>query len=190
MKTPAPDIASTAACFLSDGSVAGPSTEGEREKHLAPVSFSIPMPPSTNHLFKNVKGVGRVKTKAYQDFCLMAVAAIRRQKVAKIGGYVTMVWAVERSSLQADISNRLKAAEDAIVMSGIIDDDRFVTAHTITWAPKANGMAHVQIYPIQRMTLDFYPSQDGASGAWIVRAPEQENEINGDFPQQSQDGQG
>lgn len=170
------------------------TTEGERavEGHSAigagqldrpvPISFTIPMPPSTNHLFKNVKGVGRVKTKAYEDFRLMAIAAIRRQRVHAIPGRVVMVWAVERNSLQSDISNRLKAAEDSIVKAGIIEDDRFVTSHFITWAPKANGLAHVQIYPIQRMTLDFYPSQDGASGAVIVRAPQsEEGEDHGDF---------
>lgn len=167
---------------INQGAVADTSdAAGEGASQLAPAaSFTLPMPPSTNHLFRNVKGVGRVKTKAYEDFCLMAIAAIRRQGVQKIDGHVVIVWAVERLSAQADISNRLKAAEDAMVKSGIIDDDRFVTSHFITWAPKANGLAHVQIYPIQRLTLDFYPSHDGASGAIVVNAPQHQGEDHGD----------
>lgn len=150
----------------------------------APVAFTIPLPPSTNHLFKNVKGVGRVKSKAYEDFTLMAVAAIRRQRVPAIGGYVVMLWAFERSSAQADVSNRIKAAEDSIVKAGVIEDDRFVTAHFLTWAPPANGTAHVQIFPASsRMTLDFYPSHDGASGAIIVQAPQPQGDDHGYFAQ-------
>lgn len=137
----------------------------------APAAFTIPMPPSTNHLFKNVKGVGRVKTKTYDDFTMMAVAAIRRQRVKPVPGYVVMLFAFELASSQADVSNRIKAAEDAIVKAGVIDDDRFVTAMMVVKTPAANGLAHVQIYPVQSMTLDFHPSHSGASGAMIVTAP-------------------
>ena len=147
----------------------------------APVSFTIPMPPSVNHLYKNVKGVGRVKTKAYDDFTMMAVAAIRRQSVPRIEGRIVAIWGVERRSDQADVSNRLKAAEDSLVKAGIIEDDRFITAHFITWSPPANGLAHIQLLPVQRLTLDFYPSHNGASGAVILRAPQPEGEDHGDF---------
>jgi Holliday junction resolvase RusA-like endonuclease len=145
----------------------------------SPVSFQIPMPPSTNNLFKNVRGVGRVKTKTYDDFTMMAVTAIRRQKVKPIAGYVVILFAFELASSQADVSNRIKAAEDAIVKAGVIDDDRFVTAMMVTKVPAANGLAHVQIFPIQQFTLDFHPSHSGASGAMIIRAPQPNGEDNG-----------
>lgn len=148
----------------------------------APVRFTMPTPPSANHLFKNVKGVGRVKASHYDDFIRMGVAAIRRQGVEAIPGRVIVIASVERMSDQADIDNRMKAMLDAIVKAKIIDDDRFVTWLPINWLPAANGLSHIAIYPVQPMTLEFYPSQDGASGAVIVRAPQfQQGDDDVDF---------
>lgn len=132
-----------------------------------PVSFTMPTPPSANHLFRNVKGVGRVKTAQYDDFIRMGVAAIRRQKVQPILGNVIVVLGVERMSDRADIDNRLKATLDAIVKAKTIEDDRFVTALAISWLPKANGLSHISIYPVQKMDLMFQPSQNGNSGGWF-----------------------
>lgn len=150
----------------------------------APVHFTMPTPPSANHLFKNVKGVGRVQTSHYSDFIRMGVAAIRRQNVRAMRGRVVIVASVERMSDKADIDNRMKALLDAIVKAGIIEDDRFVTWLPINWLPAANGLSHIAIYPVQPMTLEFYPSQDGASGAVIVRAPQfQQGDDDVDFSQ-------
>ena len=169
---------------------ANAATVGEREAGAgnladlpAPVHFTMPTPPSANHLFKNVKGVGRVQTSHYSDFIRMGVAAIRRQSVRRVSGRVVIVASVERMSDKADIDNRMKALLDAIVKAGIIEDDRFVTWLPINWLPPANGLSHIAIYPVQRMTLEFYPSQDGASGAVIVKAPQQDGEDDGYQPQ-------
>ena len=143
-----------------------------------PVSFTMPTPPSANHLFRNVKGVGRVKTAQYDDFIRMGVAAIRQQKVQPISGNVVVVLGVERMSDRADIDNRLKATLDAIVKANTIEDDRFVTAIAISWLPKANGLSHISIYPVQRLDLMFQPSQNGASGGWFLNAPFQNGEFS------------
>jgi len=146
------------------------------------VAFTIPMPPSTNKLFRNNfgKGRGRIKTKAYHSFTAEAICAIRQQNVQPIKGNIIMVWAFERDSKLADVSNRIKAAEDAIVDAGIIDDDRFATAHFLCWAPKANSICHVQIFSSQHMALEFYPSDDGSTGAIIVNKPTTQGENNDD----------
>lgn len=136
-----------------------------------PASFTMPTPPSANHLFRNVKGVGRVKASHYTDFIRMGVSAIRRQNVQPIAGRVIVVIGVERMSDRADIDNRLKAMLDAIVAAKIIEDDRFVTALAIAWLPKANGLSHVSILPVQKLDLTFHPSQNGASGGWFLNAP-------------------
>jgi Holliday junction resolvase RusA-like endonuclease len=166
------------------------ATVGERETGVgiladlpAPVRFTMPTPPSANHLFKNVKGVGRVQTSHYSDFIRMGIAAIRRQSVQPIIGRVIVLASVERMSDKADIDNRMKALLDAIVKAGIIEDDRFVTWLPINWLPAANGLSHIAIYPVQRMTLEFYPSQDGASGAVIVTAPQFPGEDDGYQPE-------
>lgn len=146
------------------------------------VSFTVPTPPSANHLFKNVKGVGRVKTRHYEDFVYMAVAAIRRQNVASIPGRVIMVLGVERMSDLADIDNRIKALFDAIAQAGVIENDRLVTAFAIAWMPLANGITHLMVLPVQKLTLTFHPSQNGASGGWFLNAPfQQEEEGHGDL---------
>jgi len=155
---------------------------GEGAPVLAPVAFTIPTPPSANALFKNVKGIGRVKAKHYDDFVRMAVTAIRRQSIPPLTGRVVAIFGVERMSDRADIDNRLKAMLDAIVEAGTIEDDRFVTAIAISWLPSANGMSHVRLLPVQRLDVTFHPSQNGASGAWIIEAPfEEEEERHGDF---------
>lgn len=137
----------------------------------APVAFSMPTPPSANHLFKNIKGIGRVRSSVYDDFVRRGVAAIRAQAVPPIPGRVIALFGVERMSDLADIDNRLKAMLDTIVKAEIIADDRFVTSIAISWLPMANGLSWVRLLPVQKLDLTFHPSQDGASGGWFSNAP-------------------
>lgn len=139
------------------------------------VQFIMPMPPSTNRLWRNLPGKGRVKTAAYADFVQMGVVAIRNQGVPAIQGRVLMVYGIERiekNALEADISNRLKAIEDTIVKAGVIEDDRLVTGIAISWLPRANGLAHVAIMPVEEAVFRFHPSPDGSCGAWIRSEPQ------------------
>lgn len=137
----------------------------------AAVSFTMPMPPSVNQIFRNLKGKGRVKTSEYHDWRAFAVTAIRRQQIGALTGRVLVLFGVERMSLTADIDNRIKAMLDAIVEAGVIADDRYVTGFAIAWLPAANGLAHVQVLPVARLDLKFLPSNDGSTGGWFVDAP-------------------
>lgn len=147
----------------------------------SPVAFTLPTPPSVNELYKNVKGVGRVKAGLYDDFIRRGVASIRNQRVAPVPGYVVAVFGVERMSITADIDNRLKSMLDTIVKAGVIEDDRFVTAIAVSWLPCANGLAHIRLFPVQQLDLTFHPSQNGASGGWYLNAPQQQGDEDGDF---------
>lgn len=156
---------------------AGLMTEvGDLADPPASVAFSMPTPPSVNHVFANVKGKGRVKTSLYDDFVLRGIAAIRMQRVKSIHGYVVAVFGVERMSLTADIDNRLKAMIDTIVKAGVIKDDRLITAIAISWLPKANGLSWVHLHQVHKMDLTFLPSKSGASGGWYLSAPSPEQE--------------
>jgi len=152
------------------------TTSGVLADLTEPVSFTMPTPPSANHLFKNVKGVGRVKTGQYEDFIRRGVTSIRNQRVPTINGHVIIILGVERMSERADIDNRLKALLDTIVEAKIIEDDRFVTAIAISWLPRANGLSHISILPVKNTDLSFHPSQNGTSGGWYINVPAGDND--------------
>lgn len=146
------------------------------------VCFTVPTPPSVNEIYKNVPGRGRVKAEVYDKFIAMCLASIRMQRVRRLNGNVLAIFGVERMSLSADIDNRLKAMLDAIVKAGIIQDDSLVTGIAVSWLPKANGMAHVMLLPVQKLDLSFRPSTNGATGGWYLNAPSNEEEPDdGDF---------
>ncbi|HEY8358653.1 MAG TPA: RusA family crossover junction endodeoxyribonuclease [Ramlibacter sp.] len=118
-------------------------------------------------MFKNVRGKGRVKSEAYDQWRAAAATSLRLQHVPAIPGRVVAVFGVERGSLAADIDNRIKAMLDAIVAAKIIRDDNQVTAFAAAWLPSANGLAHVQIFPADRLGIEFHPSKDRATGGWF-----------------------
>jgi Holliday junction resolvase RusA-like endonuclease len=158
-----------------------PAGAGQSADLPAPASFTLPTPPSTNGLFLNKPGLGRVKKGAYEDFIRRGVAAIRGQHVQPIPGHVVAIFGVERMASNADIDNRLKSMLDTIVTAGVIADDSLVTAIAVSWLPKANGMAHVRLYPVQQLELSFHPSPSGACGGFFV-APSTQEDCQDGFP--------
>lgn len=144
--------------------------------NAAPVKFTMPLPPSTNVLFRNVPGKGRVRTQAYDDWAMMAKVAVRQQRVPRIAGRCIINFGFELKSMQADIDNRLKAGGDLLVSMGIIEDDSLIVALTVCRLPFVNALAHVEIRPVEKTVAVFHPSQNGASGAWVYSAPSSEKE--------------
>jgi Holliday junction resolvase RusA-like endonuclease len=142
---------------------------------IAPAEFNMPMPPSVNDLYRNVKGRGRVKTSAYYDYTALGIAAIKRQKVAPVPGRVVVIAGFERKSMAADVDNRAKALFDVIVKAGVIRDDKFITATALVWLPMASGKAWVCIMPAEPFALQFQPSPGGATGSWLLPAATLEN---------------
>ena len=52
---------------------------------------------------------------------------------------------------------------------------RFVTGLVMAWMPQGNHrepIARVMIRPAEPVTLNFHPTQDGATGGWFIDAPE------------------
>lgn len=90
-------------------------------------SVEILTPVSVNNLYANVPGVGRVKTKAYENWqktaTLTIVAEVRADR--RIGGPVSVKIELPRRCL-LDIDNAVKPILDALVRSRRIDDDRHV----------------------------------------------------------------
>lgn len=148
---------------------------------VAPITFTMPVPPSVNQMFRNVRGKGRVKTSHYEQWRGHALTSLRLQNLQPIAGRVLVLFGVERQSAIADIDNRIKAMLDAIVAAKIIGDDNQVTAFAAAWLPPANGLAHVQIFPVDRIGIEFHPSPDGATGGWFAAPQHSEGEPDGAF---------
>lgn len=135
----------------------------------ARTSIEIPVPPSVNEMFRNVRGRGRVKTAAYNDWLGHAGWLLQSQHPAPVKGRVVIVISVERVSRCADIDNRVKAILDLLVTHGVIEDDRNVVGFAAAWAPAANKLARVLVIPAADLTADFHLAADGATGGWFLR---------------------
>lgn len=111
-----------------------------------PVCFTMPIPPSVNHLFSNA-GRKRVKSSAYQawwDATLKELTMI--QHIPHVSGKVALFFEIRRFSDLSDLSNRIKSAEDAIVAARIIEDDRYVLELHAKWS-KEIATCNVRIEP-------------------------------------------
>jgi Holliday junction resolvase RusA-like endonuclease len=153
-------------------------TAGASSPHQAPaVTFlELPAPPSTNALFRNRKGGGRVETEAYRDWKGHAGWRLREQRPRSVRGPVLVVFNIERTSEFADVDNRLKATLDLLVRHDVIDDDRHVSGIAVAWAPPANALMRIAIMPAGDLTLDFRLASDGRTGGWSFPAPQSEEE--------------
>lgn len=140
------------------------------------INFVLPVPPSTNSLFRNVPGRGRVKSKKYNDFIINALNELHCQKIKAINGNVVVVMGFERASRRSDVDNRIKALLDVIVKAAIIRDDRYVTALAVAWLPNISGQAHISVCPAsEQLKLLFNPTaaDNAATGTWIFQKTQQ-----------------
>lgn len=161
-----------------------PETEsqggGELSPSLSPITLTLPTPPSVNKLFRNVRGVGRVKSRAYKDWIGHAGWVLRSQRPGRISGRVVIVLSVEQAGPMSDIDNRVKALFDLLVAHSVIDDDRFVVGFCIAWAPSGNGLARLMILPAASLDFTFRLAGDGAHGGWFLQ---QNEDADADFPE-------
>lgn len=97
--------------------------------------IDLPTPPSTNHLYCNVPGRGRVPSKEYLAWRTEAGWMLKAQRPKPVHGAVELSFAF-RENNRRDLSNHLKAAEDLLVEHKLIDGDRCKTVRKITleWA--------------------------------------------------------
>ncbi len=95
------------------------------------------VPPSLNHIFANIPGKGRIKTREYKAWRALAVAELRSvQHAPLVRGKVRLRVSIERPNAASDLSNRLKAIEDALVEANVIEDDNLIEGYDqFEWAP-------------------------------------------------------
>ena len=97
------------------------------------------VPPSTNGLFANVAGKGRIRSERYRSWANAAGWDLKRQRIAKFECPVYLTIAIGKLSQTSDVSNRVKAIEDLLVEHGIIPGD------SIKWVRGVN----VYLSPIE-----------------------------------------
>lgn len=101
------------------------------------VSLTLPFPPSTNNLFVNVKGRGRVKSARYAQWCTEAGWEAKRQRAGRVEGpYALHITACRPDARKRDLANLEKPISDALTAAGIIEDDHLCQKLTMTWGAR------------------------------------------------------
>lgn len=85
----------------------------------------LPTPPSVNAMFRNVAGVGRVKTTAYKQWTRTAGWQVVAQKAPEFAGPVAVLIEADLPR-NRDIDNAIKAVLDLLVSVNVLSDDRLV----------------------------------------------------------------
>lgn len=107
--------------------------------------FTLPPPPSTNALYANVPGRGRVKTRVYRDWITFAGWEMK----LLLGGVLPMLTAPVRMRIEGvkriDLDN-IKAIPDLCKAMGLIADDRLIADLHIV---RAGDKLTVSIWPME-----------------------------------------
>ena len=115
-----------------------------------PAYLVMPVPISTNSLFRNVEKVGRVATADYKVWQRDAAARLQAQRpLPQFFGPVSItVFAGEKGVGEMDIDNTSKAYLDALVKAKVIHDDsrKWVRSARVMWTPGLRG-AVIEIIP-------------------------------------------
>jgi len=114
---------------------------------LSPTVFMVLIPPSTNSLFCNVPGVGRVKSREYRDWIKAATADLRLQRVRGTTPVPCQIQVIIRGGRgfpeRRDCDNVLKPILDLLVSNGILvkDNVRYVNGVSVRYVPRDGNAA-------------------------------------------------
>jgi crossover junction endodeoxyribonuclease RusA len=98
------------------------------------IDIYLPMPPSVNSLWKNVRGKGRVCTKAYVSWKKIAGWELLIQRPKKIEGPYNLTMFLSPLRKGSDLANREKAASDLLKEHGVIQDDSLLRDLRMKWS--------------------------------------------------------
>ncbi len=105
------------------------------------ITLHLPMPPSVNQAYRNVPGVGRVKTDAARKYegAVLAILMVHRPRIKTITGDVVVSAAFGPRNKRRDLDNCAKLPLDALVKAGVIEDDRHIVKLTLAWDNSVDG---------------------------------------------------
>lgn len=98
------------------------------------MQFTLAPPPSVNALFRNVAGVGRVKSTVYKDWATLAMQEMQAQRAGQTTPKppVAVTISMPDSKGRRDLDNSAKAVLDTLVIMGVLASDNDKTVRKIT----------------------------------------------------------
>ena len=104
------------------------------------ISLVLPFPVSVNGAYRNVIGVGRVKTKQYREWEREAALMALVQSRGRIEGPYAIHVEIDRpDKRRRDLSNTIKVIEDFCVSQGFVEDDSLCERIKMRWTDKIDG---------------------------------------------------
>lgn len=85
--------------------------------------FRCPVPPSVNGMYRNVAGVGRVKTTDYKNWITHAGTLLNIARPVPFGKARVQIGIMIPEKTRGDLDNRVKAIQDLFVAHKVIEDD-------------------------------------------------------------------
>ena len=108
-------------------------------------------PPSTNTLYANVPGRGRVKSERYRKWKNAAGWDMKGKKYKTLDCPVMLdITVKKRGKVKEDISNKIKALEDLLVEMAVLKDDSLVQEIRVRWGNVIG--ARVEVMPCDLLT--------------------------------------
>lgn len=127
------------------------------------ISIVLPTPPSVNQMYINAgrRMTGKTASPKYADWKIAAGELIHEQRGNwKIEtGPCDLKMFIERKKVRADLSNFLKAVEDALVNEKIIKDDSLIQSIYVAWT------TGIQLPSIE---IDFRRPKGGLCEVFII----------------------
>jgi Holliday junction resolvase RusA-like endonuclease len=111
-------------------------------------TMTLPLPPSLNNAFMNVRGKGRVKSRKYMAWIEEARAEAAVQKIRDhIPGWYDIIITLP-IGMRGDNDNRIKPINDFLQRMGFVADDRLQFTTVITRAENVKpGTCFVVVAP-------------------------------------------
>ena len=110
--------------------------------HDPKMSFFLPFPPSVNSMYRNVRGVGRVKSAKYKEWEAMAWFAFKQayphqdysgDALLHESDYVLVLQLIKPrnkngkfTKRKLDLDNHIKAISDLLVAANCVTDDSYL----------------------------------------------------------------
>jgi crossover junction endodeoxyribonuclease RusA len=124
-----------------------------RAESLLPLRFQVPWPPSANNLYPTSRSGHRFPSKRLKEYHAAVMAELVRLRVPRerITERIALTLLLQPPDLRRrDISNTVKAIEDALTQSGVWADDCQVDElHVHRCMKYPGGIVTVEIKPVE-----------------------------------------